>query len=1518
MIGRTVSPLPLRRSSASKSSKARNRILRSEMLEPRELLSGSGISSLVMGSYPPAIMSSAPVNAAPTIAQAVSINGNAAINGKTASLSVLGSDDGGESNLRYTWSVTTAPAGGTAIFNSNGTNAAKNDTATFTKAGTYTLTVKIVDGGGLSVSSASTVVVSPTLAGIRLTTPSGQAIGSALTVSGTSQTIVAQGLDQFGNALAVAPTLAWSITASPSGAPQPVLSTSGGSETITFAKAGAYGVAVQASAGGAPLSSGVSLTVAQVVSAATNVSTVPVNVSGKSLQLPVATFLDQFGNTMAMAPALTWSATSFPQGASAPSFNTGGVTTATFGKAGSYALTAHVTSNSSVSFVDAIAVSQTLTGIRLTTPSGQAIGSALTVSGTSQTIVAQGLDQFGNALAVAPTLAWSIAASPSGAPQPVLSASGNSETITFAKAGAYGLAVQASAGGALLTGGVSLTVAQVVSAATNILTTPLSVSGKSLQLPVATFLDQFGNTMATAPALTWSATSLPQGASAPSFNTGGGVTTATFAKAGSYALTAHVTSNSSVSFVDVIAVNQSLTGIHLTTPSGQAIGSALAVSGVSQTIIAQGLDQFGNALAVAPTLAWSITASPNGAPQPVLSTSGGSETIVFAKAGAYGLAVQASTGGAALSSSVSLTVAQVASALQNISTVPASVSGKSLQLAIPTVVDQFGNALTTAPALTWSTSLYPQGAPATAFATSGGVTTATFGKAGTYYLTVHVASNSSVSLIDEVVVNQTLTAIHLSTPSGQAVGSALTVSGVSQTIIAQGLDQFGNVLAAAPTLAWSITSSPSGAPQPVLSTSGGSESITFGQAGAYGMAVQASTGGAALSSSVSLTVAQVISALQNASTVPVSVSGTSLQLPVATFLDQFGNVLATAPALTWSATSSPQGAPAPAFATSGGITTATFGMAGSYYLTAHVTNMPSVTFVDVIAVSQSLTSIAVTPNTVAVFQGSDQQFTAQGLDQFQRAMATQPAFAWSTSAGAITAAGLFTAPSSGTAATVTAGSGALTGTATIIIQPPGQYQDPALAALVSSLDADGSISRLDMIQILRSVGASGTVSAADFSDLKKILSQATTLNMPSYVQVLGSDVVNGNAANATFQGKALGNLAVGSSATQLNNLVGKWFFGADHPVLCNTSLVYTTTAGTLFPHTPSHTDEYQGELGDCYLISALGTLADSNPAAIENAIINNGDGTYTVRFYTGTYGVINNSSPDGHISAGFTNNNITADYVTVDSMLPASSGGMLAYADYGASCSNPGNALWIPLIEKAYAQWNQTGNEGRDGTNQFASIQGGWMATVDAQVLGYNANDYIMTTAQEQVAVNALAAHDAVTIGTSSFNGTLYGLYADHAYAITGYNASSDTFTLYNPWGMDQPGQLTWAQLQAATTQLCVAGTSGTVPFGGVPAGAATVKAAVSACVSAPVAAMSSAASDAVMSAPSDVASTAAPQGHSSAAASVPRELLDILGSNWEAHSHRTHAARSVDGTLSASLVDASFAADGLLSRSAA
>ena len=509
---------------------------------------------------------------------------------------------------------------------------------------------------------------------------------------------------------------------------------------------------------------------------------------------------------------------------------------------------------------------------------------------------------------------------------------------------------------------------------------------------------------------------------------------------------------------------------------------------------------------------------------------------------------------------------------------------------------------------------------------------------------------------------------------------------------------------------------------------------------------------------------------------------------------------------------------------------------------------------------------------------------------------------------------MFTATGNAGVYAVTAKSGSATGTATVTVQVnSSSLQNAALAKLVQSLDVDGSINRLDMIQILKSVGGDGIVDATELSDLKKLLTQAGTYNIPGYVQVLAGDVINGNTANATYQGQALGNLAAGSTAAKLNELINKWFFGTDHPALCNTSLVYKSVAGSLFPHTPSHTDEYQGGLGDCFFISALGTLADSNPAAVQNMFIDNGDGTFTVRFYTGPYGTIYNYS-DGSIRAGFSNNVGTADYVTVDRMLPTSTLGILAYADYGASYTNAANALWIPLAEKAYAQWNETGKEGRDGLNAFASIQGGWMATVDAQVLGHNGTDYIMTNTKEQVAISALSTHKAVTIGTLQWTGTNLGLYASHAYAIVGYNASTDKFTLYNPWGSDQPGPLSWAQLQATCTQMAIADTSGSTPIIGltVKSGTGSVKSMFSDQISDTPTFKSPVKSAAATSEQADLAPTATHRRNLSAATHASSTFFEILESDYMAHSQQTSNAKRAHNILPSPLIDAMFAADGL------
>ena len=550
---------------------------------------------------------------------------------------------------------------------------------------------------------------------------------------------------------------------------------------------------------------------------------------------------------------------------------------------------------------------------------------------------------------------------------------------------------------------------------------------------------------------------------------------------------------------------------------------------------------------------------------------------------------------------------------------------------------------------------------------------------------------------------------------------------------------------------------------------------------------------------------------------------------------------------TWKITSTPAGGSAIFNVNSNNAAkndTITFTGAGDYGISVTIVDKGglSVTSSLKVTVTQTLTSILVSPGTTSIQAGAAQQFNAQGLDQFQRVMATQPTFTWSANGGAISSVGLFKAPSTAGNYTIAVTRGSIAGGAKVTVTAPAPSPTPspapnplpggiktaALGSLVQKLDADGSLSRADMIQILTSVGTDGIVDATELSDLKTILTNAAQYNMPSYVQVLAGDVVNGNVANAKFQGAALGNLAAGSSATQLNKLIGKWFLGTDHPVLTSASLTYKTASGSLFPTTPSHNDEFQGQLGDCYFISSLGTIADRNPTAIQNMFIDNGDGTFTVRFYGGTYGAFYNA--DGTVSDGFKNNACTADYVTVDRSLATYSNGVLAYSGYYSSVSSSTNSLWIPLAEKAYAQWNETGKEGRDGKNAFGSIEGGWMAAVDAQVLGHNATDYNVIASTKQAMVSALAANKAVTIGTiasSNSNDTLpYALYGSHAYAVTGYNASADLFTLYNPWGWNQPGVLSWSQLQATCSTFVVADATGSVPISGANLHAPVVAAA--------------------------------------------------------------------------------------------
>jgi hypothetical protein len=138
----------------------------------------------------------------PTVAMPASASPNP-VTGTTTNLSVLGADDGGEANLTYTWSqVGTPPA--VVAFSANGTNAAKNTVATFTKAGTYTFLVTIQDATGLTTTSTVSVTVQQTLTSITVT-PGSVTVQRRKTVQFT-----AAGYDQFGTVLATQPAFTWS------------------------------------------------------------------------------------------------------------------------------------------------------------------------------------------------------------------------------------------------------------------------------------------------------------------------------------------------------------------------------------------------------------------------------------------------------------------------------------------------------------------------------------------------------------------------------------------------------------------------------------------------------------------------------------------------------------------------------------------------------------------------------------------------------------------------------------------------------------------------------------------------------------------------------------------------------------------------------------------------------------------------------------------------------------------------------------------------------------------------------------------------------------------------------------------------------------------------------------------------------------------------------------------------------------------------------------------------------------
>jgi hypothetical protein len=363
----------------------------------------------------------------------------------------------------------------------------------------------------------------------------------------------------------------------------------------------------------------------------------------------------------------------------------------------------------------------------------------------------------------------------------------------------------------------------------------------------------------------------------------------------------------------------------------------------------------------------------------------------------------------------------------------------------------------------------------------------------------------------------------------------------------------------------------------------------------------------------------------------------------------------------------------------------------------------------------------------------------------------------------------------------------------------GELSDAGVEADVAKLMTGGALSYNGLLTILQDAAVGG-MTASKFTTLQSLASMldatsGPTISISAYAAQIARDVIDGNSANAYWNGGAstaiaLGNLSATSSQTQVGELIGKWFLGTDLPSTNVSSIGETNFATNYKASTnplygasgaPSYLDVNQGYVGDCYFLASIAEVALKDPTGIQSMITNNGNGTYGVRF------LINGQ----------------ADYVTVNSQLQNMPAGY-SYADGSPLEFANGSILWPELLEKAYAQLNEQTNVPHGAqlnapSDSYAGISAGSASalteitgqSVAGFYLGASTPSSTLTNDYQQL-TSAFAAGQELLVGTA--NSATGDLVADHMFEVVGYqagaNASSDMLTLHNPWGSAYSGSL--------------------------------------------------------------------------------------------------------------------------------
>lgn len=190
-------------------------------------------------------------------------------------------------------------------------------------------------------------------------------------------------------------------------------------------------------------------------------------------------------------------------------------------------------------------------------------------------------------------------------------------------------------------------------------------------------------------------------------------------------------------------------------------------------------------------------------------------------------------------------------------------------------------------------------------------------------------------------------------------------------------------------------------------------------------------------------------------------------------------------------------------------------------------------------------------------------------------------------------------------------------------------------------------------------------------------------------------------------------------------------------------------------------DVAQGVLGDCYFLATLAGFAHARPEVLRDAITDNGNGTYTVRFFEDdpVYGV-------------------QPVLITVDDDLPTRNG-MTLYA------AVPAGELWPALLEKAYAKF-----KGSYGMIGMGGLPGQVAFDLTGDVPSMRLVGFTSERRTFERMRDALASSQAVMAATMT--GGLEGIVGGHVYTVTRAfeQDGAKWVEVRNPWGV-QPSVAT-------------------------------------------------------------------------------------------------------------------------------